>query len=160
MVLAIGFCILPAMVIGAIMFEREKNLKHMQMISGMNITAYWIVNIIFDIFKLELTMFVCVGLLFLFELKDYYNAFPIFLLYPFGIVPITHATSFLFTTEWAAQFFTVFGNLVIMIVIPLSVLVMSLIENTAEVARTINYYARAIPAYNIPHALLFCGTGK
>jgi ATP-binding cassette subfamily A (ABC1) protein 3 len=101
-VLAIGFCILPATIVGHIMAEREQNLKHMQVISGMNMFSYWTINVLFDIFKMEIPMALCVGLLYAFRLKDYYPSMYVFFLFPVGVVPFTHGLSFLFGTEWSA----------------------------------------------------------
>lgn len=101
-VLAIGFVILPATIVGQIMSEREQNLKHMQVISGMNLFSYWCINVIFDIIKMEIPMAMCVGLLYAFRLKEYYMSMYVFFLFPVGVVPFTHGTSFLFQTEWSA----------------------------------------------------------
>jgi len=54
------------------MNEREHSLKHMQVISGMNLKAYWLVNIIFDIIKMQIPMFLICFLLFIFKLNEYY----------------------------------------------------------------------------------------
>jgi len=48
----------------------------------------------------------------------------IFLAFPIGMVPFTHATSFFFVSEWAAQFFTVFVNIFVMMIIPTAVYIM------------------------------------
>ena len=66
------------------------------MISGLNMGSYWLVNVLFDIMKMEIPMFLCVILLFVFQLLDYYSSLFIFLAFPFAVVPFTHATSFLF----------------------------------------------------------------
>ena len=52
------------------------------------------------------------------------EAFPVFILYPLGVVPFTHATSFLFQKEGSAQMFTIMVNLVFLMVIPLTVYIM------------------------------------
>ena len=62
----------------------------------MNLCSYWIVNILFDIIKMEVPMVLCCVLLFVFELKEYLPAMFVFLAYPIGVVPFTHATSFIF----------------------------------------------------------------
>ena len=59
---AIGLSIIPANIVGTILQEREKMQKHLQMISGLNLTAYYLVNIFFDIIKTEITM-IFIGLL-------------------------------------------------------------------------------------------------
>jgi ATP-binding cassette, subfamily A (ABC1), member 3 len=95
-VLAIGFCIMPATIVGHVMYERENNLKHMQVISGMNLFSYWAINVLFDIIKMEIPMLLCIGLIFAFRLSDYYMSLYVFLLFPVGVVPFTHGFSFLF----------------------------------------------------------------
>ena len=101
-VISVGVSLLPGLIVGAIMHEREKNLKHMQIISGMNLCSYWIVNLLFDILKMEVPMIICCVLLYSFELQDYLPAMFVFMAYPIGVVPFTHATSFLFQSEWSA----------------------------------------------------------
>lgn len=68
----------------------------------MNICSYWIVNLLFDILKMEIPMVLCCVLLYAFELVEYFPAMFVFVAYPVGVVPFTHATSFLFTSEWSA----------------------------------------------------------
>ena len=63
-IIGIGFALIPASIISAIVSEREKNLKHMQIISGMSLAAYWISNYIFDILKTLIVMVVAIGLLY------------------------------------------------------------------------------------------------
>ena len=62
-VISVGLSLLPGLIVGGIMYEREKNLKHMQIISGMNLCSYWIVNLLFDIIKMEVPMILCCVLL-------------------------------------------------------------------------------------------------
>ena len=96
-VVAVGFSLIPATLIGQVMHERESGLKHMQVISGMNVATYWIINVTYDILKLEIPMILCCFLLWPFQLKEYMpEAWPVFWCYPLGVVPFTHATSFLF----------------------------------------------------------------
>jgi len=68
-VVAIGFALIPAAVVSFILNEREKNLKHMQLISGMNLSAYWVSNLCFDIVKAIIPSVIVIGLLYAFELK-------------------------------------------------------------------------------------------
>ena len=58
-VVAVGFSLIPATLIGQVMHERESGLKHMQVISGMNIATYWVINVFYDIVKLEVPMILC-----------------------------------------------------------------------------------------------------
>ncbi len=101
-VISVGLSLLPGLIVSGVMYERETNLKHMQIISGMNLCSYWIVNLLFDILKMEVPMILCCVLLYYFKMNDYFSAMFIFVAYPVGVVPFTHATSFLFQTEWSA----------------------------------------------------------
>ena len=159
-IVAIGFSILPATIVGAVMYERESKLKHIQVISGMNMCSYWFINVLFDIFKMEIPMVLSVGLLFAFQLEEYYQSAFVFLLFPIGVVPFTHAMSFLFASEWSAQFSTIVLNLGAMMFTPLIVFVMQQFSDTAEIADMINYYARVIPSYNVAKSILFFGTAN
>jgi ATP-binding cassette, subfamily A (ABC1), member 3 len=89
-VVSIGFALIPASMISHIVSERSRNLKHMQILSGMSVTAYWVSNIIFDILKALIPCGIVIGL------------WRVFLLYPVGIVPFTYASSFLFTNDSVA----------------------------------------------------------
>ena len=162
-VISVGLSLLPGLIVGGVMYEREKNLKHMQIISGMNLCSYWIVNLLFDILKMEIPMVLCCVLLYYFEMKDYFSAMFVFVAYPIGVVPFTHATSFLFQSEWSAQFFTVGLNLIVMIFGPLTVYIFMFNSNSQEDVLNgdlLNYWLRVIPSYNVSKTLLFCGTRK
>ena len=160
-VTSVGLSLLPGLIVGAIMHEREHSLKHMQVISGMNLKAYWLVNIAFDIFKMQLPMIIICLLLFVFQLKEYYSSIFIFMAFPLGVVPFTHACSFLFQTEWSAQFFTVGLNLSVMIFGPLTVYIFMFVsEDPTSVlfGQWLNRFLRIVPSYNVSKTLLFCGT--
>lgn len=97
----------------------------MQIISGMNVATYWVINVFYDIVKIEIPMICCCILLAVFNLKEYMpEAFPVFIFYPLGVVPFTHATSFLFVKEGSAQMFTIGINLIFLMIIPLTVFIM------------------------------------
>lgn len=68
-IVSIAFALVPATVVSFILNEREKNLKHMQVISGMSLTAYWVSNLIFDIFKGLIPSGIVIGLIYAFDLN-------------------------------------------------------------------------------------------
>jgi ATP-binding cassette subfamily A (ABC1) protein 3 len=98
---SISFALIPAAMITYIMSERERNLKHMQLISGMSLPAYWISNLVYDIVKAEIPCLLVLAFMHLFGLL-YSNIWSAFLLYPFAITPFTYASSFLFHKETLA----------------------------------------------------------
>jgi hypothetical protein len=66
-VVAIGFSLIPASMISHIVAERNKNLKQIQILNGMNIVAYWVSNMIFDIVKALIPSGIVIGLLYAFD---------------------------------------------------------------------------------------------
>ena len=58
---AIALALIPCVTIQFIVNEREQQLKHQQLISGMSLAGYWTSNIMFDI----LMAYVPVGLIIL-----------------------------------------------------------------------------------------------
>ncbi len=68
-VVSIGFALIPASVVSFILNERERNVKHMQVISGMNLSAYWISNLTFDMIKAIIPSAIVIGLMYAFELS-------------------------------------------------------------------------------------------
>ena len=67
-VVSIGFALIPASIVSFIVNEREKHLKHMQLISGLDLSAYWISNLAFDLFKAIIPCAIVIGLMYAFGL--------------------------------------------------------------------------------------------
>lgn len=63
----IGLSLIPTVIVSFILKEREENLKHMQLISGMNKAGYWISNTIADIAKAYLPIFCIIILTLIFN---------------------------------------------------------------------------------------------
>ena len=99
---AIAFSLIPANFITVIVKERINNSKHLMRVSGISITAYWIVNFIFELFKYLFTCGICVMFLAIFEFYKNY-LYIIYLLYGPAMISVTYALSFLFDTESGAQ---------------------------------------------------------
>lgn len=72
-VVSIGFAIIPAVVVAFVLNEREKNLKHIQVISGMSLTAYWVSNLLFDILKGLIPSAIVIGFSYAFSLNVSYS---------------------------------------------------------------------------------------
>ena len=67
-VIAVAFALVPAMVISFLIHERESNLRHQQLVSGMNLISYWTSNYIMDIVKAEIPLIISIGLLYAYNL--------------------------------------------------------------------------------------------
>lgn len=65
---AIALALIPCVIISFIIKEREMQLKHMQLISGVSLPAYWLSNIISDIVKTYIPIFIILILTLCFDL--------------------------------------------------------------------------------------------
>lgn len=97
----IGLSLIPTVIVSFILKEREDNLKHMQLISGMNKCGYWLSNMIADIFKAYLPICCIIGLSKLFN-TSYEGVWVLFILFPPAIVLFSYVFTFLFTSETSA----------------------------------------------------------
>ena len=69
--------------------------------------AYWIGNFIFDFAKMYFTIIVTV-ILFVGYNLNFTGSIAVYLTFPFGVLPFTYVTSFIFTADSAVQTFTMF----------------------------------------------------
>ena len=126
---SIGCALIPASMISHIVCERSRNLKHMQLLSGMSLTAYWLSNLFFDILKALIPCSIVIGLLKAFDFF-YDDVWRVFLMYPVGIVPFTYASSFLFTNDTVAQTVTIFLHFVVAGIGAIATFIMRCIDTT------------------------------
>lgn len=111
--MSVAFSIIISAVAVYIVAERRSGLKHLQLISGMQLKSYWIGNFIFDFAKMYITILTAVILFFAFSM-DYKAAYVTLLVLPFGILPFTYMTSFILTAETAASTFTLFLHITVL----------------------------------------------
>jgi ATP-binding cassette subfamily A (ABC1) protein 3 len=98
---AIAYSIIIVSIVSYLVVERTNGLKHLQVISGMQLKAYWIGNFLFDFLKFEVTIVATIILFFAFEM-GFDNAWVTYLVLPFGILPFTYVSSFVFSQDSAA----------------------------------------------------------
>ena len=107
LMIVIALALIPCVMIQFILQERETQLKHQQLLSGMSLAGYWGSNLTFDIIMAYIPISLIILLAFLFD-KSYEGVWLLFLLYPLAIVPYTYIWSFAFASDINAQIFTVF----------------------------------------------------
>lgn len=75
-----------------------------------------------------MTIVITIVLFFAFEM-DYENAAVVYAVFPFGILPFTYVTSFMFTADSAAQTFTMFFHFLILGILTTITYIMRLVGN-------------------------------
>ena len=98
---SLSVSVLSAMIVGYIVSERIKNLKHMQTMTGLRLDAYWCGNFIVDFIKFIPIVIVMTGGQKLLK-KNYDTSVYSFLVFPLSNLAFLYSFSFLFSNESAA----------------------------------------------------------
>jgi len=156
---AIAYSMFITLTVSYLVVERISQLKHVQVITGMRLSAYWMANFLFDSIKLYVTVIATIILIYAFNQK-YDSSVVVYAVFPFGIIPFTYVTSFIFSAESAAQTFTMFFHAAIILVGSTLIFVLRIVPNLESVGDNLNYIFRLIPSYSIASSLYFDSTGS
>lgn len=118
----------------------------------MRLAAYWIVNFIFDALKLYVTIattIICFNALD----QEYPSATIIMLLFPFGIMPFTYIFSFCFSADSAAQTFTMFCHLFIILCAGTLIFILRVVPKLEVLGDGLHKGLKVIPSYSIASGL-------
>lgn len=118
----------------------------------MRLSAYWIVNFMFDAFKLYVTILTSL-LLFHVYGQDYPTATYVLLAFPFGILPFTYVFSFMFTVESAAQTFTFFFHMFVILFGSLLVFILRVVPDLEVLGDRLHYAFRFFPSYSVASSM-------
>ena len=156
---AFAIALIPCVMVSYILNEREKQLKHMQVISGMSLTGYWVANIMSDIIKCYVPVVLILLLAWLFDANDP-GVWVLFVLYPWAIVPFSYMTTFLFSSDTMAQIMTLFVHFMFAGVLGLSVYTLQIIPQTADAGDQLRWWFCLVPTFPVTHAILYSTLGE
>ena len=151
--LSIALALIPCVVISFILNEREKQLKHQQLVSGMSMAGYWAANVLSDVTAAYLPILLILILNYAFSLDVEYG-WLFLLLYPLAVVPFTYLTSFVFSDDVNAQICTLFVNFTAGGLYVAVVYVLQLVPTTARVGDQLRYVGLIFPSYAVTHAFI------
>jgi len=157
---AIGMSFIPAGIVTFITKERETNVKHQQIISGMSLSAYWFSNLMVEYIKYLFPCILCPLITYgmgtdAVTKDDKFGAlWMLFFMYGFSISTFTYLTSFLFKDHGAAQTATFFINFGFGFIGGLATAILRLITSTRDVAKIIQWIFRIIPTYSLTYGFL------
>jgi len=107
-IISLAFSFIPSSYAAFIVGERESKAKHLQMISGVSQTSYWLANYLWDVVSFLIPATIC-ALIVLFYANPNFTGdnFPVvllsFFLYGMAVIPFTYLCSFLFASHSTAQ---------------------------------------------------------
>jgi ATP-binding cassette subfamily A (ABC1) protein 3 len=120
----------------------------------MSLSAYWISNLIFDLFKGMIPSAIVIGLIYAYDL-GWTNSWMMFLLYQVGVIPFSYVTSFLFGTENVAQTITIFIHFVFGGICTLLVFLLKIFDSTKEVGDILGWVFKIVPSYCLTDTIMF-----
>ena len=143
---AIAFSLIPANFVTIIVREKLNNSKHLMRVSGISITAYWIINYLYELVKYYFTCGICLLLLYAFDFyKEYLYIF--YLIYGPAMVASTYILSFLFSTESGAQNGIILLNFLLGALGSTVILLLRAMDNVKSVAKIIQYIISLLPSF-------------
>ena len=157
---SIGISFIPASLIVFIVKEREMNIKHQQMVSGVSLAAYWFSNYLVDLLKHILPTVVCCLMVLAFNVTgwtdtDSYGAvWLMFILYGFCVGPWSYFVSFFFKDPGNAQLVNFFFNFIIGFIVALVLWILRLINSTRSIAKGLSYIFRFVPTFSFSYGFL------
>lgn len=144
---AVAYSTLMTMICGFLVNERISGLKHLQLISGVQLRSYWLGNFIFDYLKMYVTVVVTIILLWSFDM-GYSACQYCFLAFPSAVIPFTYVFSFVFKSEASSQTYVMFGYLMTILTLPTLIFVLRTVEGFEKISDALHWIFRAfLPTY-------------
>ncbi|CAG9570303.1 putative ATP-binding cassette protein subfamily A,member 2 [Leishmania major strain Friedlin] len=152
-VIMVPFTFIPSTFVSWIVKERECKARHLQNVSGLYFSVYWLANFLFDICCYVITMFLILIVFAIFSHSEYIGAravgATIVLLFLYGLsgVAMAYAVSFLFKEHSAAQNVVMLANFITGFLLVLCVLMLSVFDSTHELAKVLPWIFRIVPSF-------------
>ena len=150
---------MPCAIVSFIVLERTEALRHMQVVSGMQISAYWISNMIADMIKLYIPIFLIILASIAFD-ANYEGCATLMLLLPPALVPFTYCTSFLFQKDNTAQLITLFVTYLVCCLMSIIVFVLQFIPQTFTLGGILRWSLCIFPSYCVVNGILWSSSGE
>lgn len=164
--ISLAYSFIPSSLIMFIVKERETNVKHQQIVSGVSILAYWSSNFTVDFLKFLICgVYTCLAVeifnIEAFKKLDYYGmVWALTMMYGVCVILFTYLTSFLFKSPSGAQIFTFIFNYFTGFILMLTAFIFRLVKSTRPTSQYwLEYPFRLFPSYNYSFGLLSLPNG-
>ena len=144
--ISLSFALIPSSFITNIIRERERNSKHLQIISGISLSSYWFNNYLFELTKYYIVGGICLIFIKIFNFYQDY-LYILYLEYGPAMVSFTYLFSFFFKKEDIGQTVVLLVNLIIGALGGSAIIIMRLREELIKYAKPIIYIFRLIPSF-------------
>ena len=144
--ISLSFSLIPANFITIIIRERERNSKHLQIISGISLFSYWLNNYLFELIKYYIIGGISLLFIYIFNFYQKY-LYILYLEYGPAIASFTYLFSFIFKAEDIGQTVVLLINLIIGALGGSAIIIIRLKEDLVKYAKVIIYIFRIIPSF-------------
>lgn len=165
LIFALGFSFIPTGIITFITKEREVNIKHQHMISGVSLIAYWSANFFWDIIKHMVTSIICSLLVLAFQISifttdsnDYGCIWMLIILSGVASAPFSYFCSFFFKDHTVAQTFMLILSFITGSVLPNAVFIFFAFDSSRPVAKVLKWVLSIFPNFAFGWGVLSVGS--
>jgi ATP-binding cassette subfamily A (ABC1) protein 3 len=157
----IPFTFIPANFVCFIVKEREFKAKHLQLVAGVNIAAFWASNFVWDLFTYLITEGMCIVVFFAFKRKEYIGdaqtfaaTFCLFLFYGLASIPCAYVVSHAFESYTTAQNVTMMVSFFTGFLLVMAAQILSALPSTKETNDKLTKFYRVIPSYALGEGII------
>ncbi|PWV12746.1 putative ABC transporter [Trypanosoma cruzi] len=156
----IPFSFIPSTFVSFVVRERECKACHLQKVSGLRFSIYWLSNYIFDFFCYLITAILAILIMLAFDRKEYISSekigatFVLLLMYGLSCIAMSYAVSFLFKQHASAQNVMLLVNFIAGFFMVLLVFILEMFESTKTAAKGLQWTFRIFPSYCIGEGIL------
>jgi ATP-binding cassette subfamily A (ABC1) protein 3 len=158
MMVGLAFGFIPASFVALIVYERETRSKHLQILSGVSMSAYWVSHAIWDFAIFSVPAIICVIILIIDGNASFTgDNLPVLLvallLYGFSCIPFSYVASWLFKEHLTAQ------NVMVLVSMiggmGLSIVNFMLWQSSPSLSNALRFVFRLMPVYALADSLFY-----
>ncbi|OMJ94066.1 hypothetical protein SteCoe_2836 [Stentor coeruleus] len=165
LIFSLGFSFIPTGIVLFITKEREVNVKHQHMISGVSLIAYWVANFVWDIIKHIIPTVICSLIILAYQVDiytvddhDYGAMWVLIALTGIASAPFSYFFSFFFKSHSTAQIFMLIISFVTGSCFPSAVFVMYIFDNSRDAGKILSWILRVFPNFCFGWGVLRIGS--
>ena len=142
--------------------QEERNVKHLQFVSGVAISSYWLSLFVFDLCVYMVPLAGALILVSAFNIESFTAnldaVFVVLLGYGLAVIPFSYVLSIIFKKPTSALTWSILINCFTGLVLMVASFALELIEATQDIAPTIKFVLRMFPGFCLGDSLLQLST--
>eukprot|EP00754_Rhynchopus_humris_P007379 Rhum_TRINITY_DN13434_c0_g1::Rhum_TRINITY_DN13434_c0_g1_i1::g.60210::m.60210/K05643/ABCA3; ATP-binding cassette, subfamily A (ABC1), member 3 len=157
----IPFTFIPSSFVAFVVKERECKAKHVQVVSGAHLAAYWLSSFLFDLVSYCVTLVVAFSIFFaagrtefVGDAETFAASSLLFFMYGVAAIMSSYFLSFLFSSHTTAQNAVMAFNFITGFILVLTVQTLDMVSSTKHVNGQLKYVYRMVPSYCLGEGII------